>query len=126
MSGDLSFEADEGPEDMVAFVLAQGLYRLLCCGLGLVCLRAFQLQRMQVYIFQGRTGGEDHASFEGMFELADITGPVVGLELGEGACTDARDLFADAAGEAVDEMIGEHGDVFFSFAQRWDHDGEYV
>src|SRR5690606_20805372 len=57
---------------------------------------------------------------EHVLELADVAGPRVGLEGGEGVVGDAGDRLLQALVELLDDVLDEQRDVAGPLAQRWD------
>ena len=74
---------------------------------------------------QGEVAGADDAVYgfeKGGFkdggELADVAGPVVLEEAGEGAGAEDDGALLIAGADAVEQGLGERGDVFAAHAQR--------
>lgn len=61
-----------------------------------------------------------------MAEFADVAGPVVGFEDGEGVVFDADEGFLVGAGEFVEAVERDEGDVAEAFAERGEGDGDDV
>ncbi len=67
-------------------------------------------------------GGEDDHVFEGVFEFADVSGPVVGDEGVFGVGVDAIDFFAELLEGAGEDVVDEEGDVVAAVAERGEFD----
>ena len=74
---------------------------------------------------QGEVAGEDDAvvgfeerGFKDAGEFADVAGPVVLEEAGEGAGAEEHGALLIAGADAVEQGLGERGDVFAALAQR--------
>ncbi len=67
-------------------------------------------------------GGFEERGFKDARELAHIAGPVVLEEAGEGAGSEDDVALLIAGGDALEQGLGEGGDVFAALAQR--RDGE--
>src|SRR5215472_11738774 len=71
-------------------------------------------------------GVEDEDALDDVAELADIAGPVVGLELVDGGVGDFDAGAAVFLPELGEELAREEGDVFFAVAQGRDEEGDHV
>ena len=65
---------------------------------------------------------QDDSAENGVFELAHIAGPGIGLEHRQGVRLDAAHFAAFFGGKARDEVIDEGRDVVFAVAQGRNHD----
>ena len=64
--------------------------------------------------------GFEQGGFEDGGEFANVAGPVVLEEAGEGAGAERDGALLVAGADAVEQGLGEWGDVFAAWAQRWD------
>ncbi len=71
-------------------------------------------------------GIEDEDALHDVAELADVAGPVVGLEGGEGGVGDFYVGAAVLLAELGEEFAGEKRDVFFAVAEWWDEERDDV
>jgi hypothetical protein len=135
--------AFEDGEDVLTFQLAQGEWRRVGRGgegvPGRGGGRGYGRERGR-----GRLGGarggegevvgfeeggrlaEDDGAFDDVLEFADVAGPVVVVEGLEAGVAEARDMDAVLAGEALEEVLGEKGDILPAFAEGGDVDGDDV
>ena len=74
---------------------------------------------------EGRVGKDDGA-IDGVFELADVAGPVEGGEQGQGLARTAGDALAFLDIEAGDEVVDQGRDVLAALAQGRSLDREDV
>ena len=54
---------------------------------------------------------EDDGALDGVFQFADVAGPIVALEGGHGGFGEAYDFAAAVFAELAEEISGEQGDV---------------
>jgi hypothetical protein len=80
---------------------------------------------------KGKVAGSDDAvdgfkegGFKDGGQLADVAGPVVLEETGERAGAEDYRALLVAGADAVEEGLGEGGDVFAAHAQRWDGEAD--
>ncbi len=71
-------------------------------------------------------GVEDQDALDDVAQLADVAGPVVLLERGEGGVGDFDVGAAVLLAELGEEFAGEERDVFLAIAQRRDVEGDDV
>ena len=71
-------------------------------------------------------GVEDEDALDDVAELADVAGPVVGLELVDGGVGDFDAGAAVLLTELGEELAGEERDVLFAVAQGRDVEGDDV
>ena len=71
-------------------------------------------------------GVEDHDALDQVAQLADVAGPVVLLEGGEGVFVHFYAGTAVLLAELEEELLDQQGDVFLAVAQRRDEEGDDV
>src|SRR5215472_18969747 len=65
-----------------------------------------------------------HDAFDGVFQFADVAGPIIGFETAHSFRRDGLDAFFHGAAEAFQEVAGQQGNVFAAFTKRGDVDGD--
>ena len=60
---------------------------------------------------------DNHGTFDGIFEFADIAGPLITIEQCHGRRRDAGDALVHRSRELAHEMLDEDGDVALAIAQ---------
>jgi hypothetical protein len=113
----------EHAKDVGAFRACDGGFEVLGGSLGAVASGEVQ-GGFEAEVGECEDGGfgEDHGTFEGVFELADISFPGGFDEAIDGGGFDAADAFAEFACEAIEEVGNEFGDVFGTIAEGWHFD----
>ena len=123
-------ELGGGGEDAVA--AGQGFLQDLALGahaggaqieVVLVAGAGGEFEIASVHLF---TIGHDDAAFEAVFEFADVAGPGVAGDRGEGFLGEAAQVAVEFAVEAAEEEAGEQHGVARAFAQRWNAHGDGV
>jgi hypothetical protein len=69
--------------------------------------------------------GHDHHALDTIFQLADITRPVIAHNQVHGGCRDLEGLTILGI-EALQEVPNQEGNIFLTLTQRWQHDGHHV
>ncbi len=75
---------------------------------------------------EGAGGGEDDAALHGVFEFADVAGPLVVEQDAEGLGGEGGGLGGVFGGVDAEEVLGEEGDVFAALAEGWELEGDDV
>ncbi len=103
--------------DQVGFLLMEG-------GAG----RGFGRAVVEHELFGAEAVGvrEQDGAFDDVFQFADIAGPGVGLEAGEGGGGEVGDGALEIDGVFAGEVLGEQGDVLAAVAEGWEVEGEDV
>src|SRR5262249_56780293 len=69
---------------------------------------------------------EDHRSLDDVLQLANVSGPVVGLKQIEALLVDAAEFLSSLGRETPDEILDKVGNVFPSLVQGRYPNGEHV
>src|SRR5437763_6533552 len=73
--------------------------------------------KIQVFRFDRPSVGENHGAFDGVLQLADVSGPGVLFESTRGFGAELKALPMKFAREFLDEELGERPNVGHAFAQ---------
>src|SRR3990167_4348987 len=76
--------------------------------------------------FQYLAASEHERALDDVLELADVPGPPVLLEDGEGLGRHPPDALAELGGDLLDEVRDERRDVLATLAKRWQMDRDDV
>ncbi len=68
----------------------------------------------------------DHRSLDEVFEFADITRPIVGLQQFDGSGLDGARVDVHFLGESLDKPRGKFGNILLAFPEWREHDGDDI